>query len=180
MTQRIPTLRAYCITFTTYGARLRGDPRGSNDRHANVFGEPSIAPNKSLLGAQRELMSQPRFVMGDSERRVVTQAIRSICFKRDWPLHALNVRTNHVHIVVAAVDRTPEMMMASFKAVATLALRRSRSIDGERRVWSRHGSTRHLFEAEAVPSAVRYVVDRQGGNLDGAWYLEPGFEFGDM
>ena len=94
-------------------------------------------------------------------------------------LCALNVRTNHVHLVVEAVDRTPEMIMASFKAVGTLALKRTGCVMDGGRIWSRHGSTRYLFEPEATPAAVRYVVDRQGGNLDGAWYLVPGFEFGD-
>ena len=117
--------------------------------------------------------------MGDAERGLVAGTVRGCCEARDWPLVALNVRTNHVHVVVEPAGRSPEEVMSAMKAVATGALRRAGRIEADRKPWGRHGSTRYLFEEEAVPSVVSYVVERQGVNLDGAWYLVGGFVYED-
>ena len=52
----------------------------------------------------------------DAPRRVaVEDAIRGVCDARAWGLVAINVRTSHVHVVVAA-DQSPEGVMRAFKA----------------------------------------------------------------
>ena len=79
MTVTNPNVRAYFITFTTYGSRLRGDPRGSTDRRSTGYGEPFITGAPRLAAAQNESMKWPAFVMADRERRIVAGAITSIC-----------------------------------------------------------------------------------------------------
>ena len=175
--ERIPTLLAYFITFSTYGSRVAGDEKGSVDRRANSYGEPTVATSHRLAGAQRETMRWPPFRMADHHRVTVAAAIAALCRKHEWRLLALNVRTNHVHLVVEPLGGTPEAPMTAVKATATGALRRAGLVDPVRKIWARHGSTRYLFEEAAVPSAVVYVVDRQGANLDGAWLVAPEFDW---
>ena len=47
-----------------------------------------------------------------------------------WRLHALTVRTNHVHAVVSA-DEAPEKVMTNFKIWATRRLREHELLDPE-------------------------------------------------
>ena len=176
MPERLPSVLAYFITFSTYGSRLPGDARGTTDRRANVYGEPLRPSMRGVLASQRAALRWPAFQMADDERLITARAITRLCNARTWELHAFSVRTNHVHIVVEPASGTPEMMMQAFKAAATAALRKAARVDYDRKVWSRHGSTRYLFEEDAVPSAVRYVVERQGTNLIGAWHVAPIFK----
>ena len=169
-------MRAYFITFSTYGSRLPGDARGSIDKRANSYGEPMFPPSRGLVGSFRLAMRWPPYRMGDPERVVVANAIVAAFRKGDQSLLALNVRTNHVHLVCEP-SGPPEAAMNAAKAVATGALRRASLVDAERKVWSRHGSTRYLFEELDVTSAANYVVELQGANLGGAWYSDPRFTF---
>jgi REP element-mobilizing transposase RayT len=105
-------------------------------------------------------MRHPSRSFGDGERAVVGRAIAEIADHRDWTVLALAVRTEHVHVVIGA-ENSPEEVMTALKAAATRALKRVGIIvDGER-VWSRHGSTRYLWNPRAVDDAVRYVMEGQ-------------------
>lgn len=103
------------------------------------------------------------YILGPSERTVVESAIREVCTFRG-ALFAINIRTNHVH-VVASNSALPERMMEAFKAYSTRAPRAAQLVDGERKIWSRHGSTRYLWTEEHIATAVEYVVNGQGGEL---------------
>ncbi|MGH9760872.1 MAG: transposase [Blastocatellia bacterium] len=116
---------AYLITFRSYGTWLHGDERDSTDRHHNVFDTPFIPQNdRWRRHSERSLRHSP--VELDSARRgAVETGIRETSGIREWRLFAMNVRTNHVHIVVHAVVR-PELMLAAFKANATRKMRESK------------------------------------------------------
>jgi REP element-mobilizing transposase RayT len=89
-----------------------------------------------------------------------------VCRVKGWELHALNVRTNHLHLVVHA-NAAPELVMNTCKAWATRRLREQRLIAGDGRVWARHGSTPPLKGATAVANAIEYVLNKQGADLGG-------------
>lgn len=76
-------------------------------------------------------------------------------------MRALNVRTNHVHVVVSG-EAHPDRMMRDLKAYATRALRQADLIDESRRVWARHGSTQAIYTSEGVQRACIYTVEGQG------------------
>jgi REP element-mobilizing transposase RayT len=76
----------------------------------------------------------------------------------------MNVRTNHVHIVISATV-APEKVVNAIKANATRIMR-------DRGIWSRVGSpwttgasTRYLWSEESVARAVDYVLFGQGPDL---------------
>ena len=156
---------AYLITFRCYGTWLHGDERGTVGRRgSNVFGSPRIRLDKTLLEIDKRQMAAPPFELGSVERPLVEKAIIEVCAVRQYQLYALNVRTNHVHLVVnngGNVDR----MMDSFKAYSTKALRKAGLLAMEAKPWSRHGSTRYLWTEEQVATAVDYVLNRQGAEL---------------
>jgi len=156
---------AYLITFRTYGTWLHGDERGSMDRREyNIYSSPNIATNALAESRDRNLMKSPQFELDAHVRNVVEEAIRDVCDSRNYSLIALNVRSNHAHLVVSA-SRAPEFMMNSFKSYATRKLRSRRLVSSDSRVWSRHGSTRYLWPERHVDIAVDYVVNGQGRDL---------------
>ena len=75
-------------------------------------------------------------------------------------MHALNVRTIHVHTVVAAACE-PEVVMGASKACSSLALRRAGLLAAGCVLWSRHGNTRYPWNEVAVEAACEYVMERQ-------------------
>jgi REP element-mobilizing transposase RayT len=61
----------------------------------------------------------------DAARRQSAEiAIREVCDHRKWHLHALNVRTNHVHVVVSLGTAKPDRALNAFKAYVTRRMRR--------------------------------------------------------
>ena len=152
---------AYFITFRTYGTWLHGDPRGSMDPHHNTYGSPPLAPNAVRESWERTRMRQPALTLGHAERAAVGAAIEEVCLHREWVLAALNVRSNHVHAVIAGEGR-PELMMGTLKSWSTRALRARGLVADERMVWSGHGSTRYLWTEADVGAACTYVVEGQG------------------
>jgi REP element-mobilizing transposase RayT len=81
-------------------------------------------------------------------------------------MNAMSVRTEHVHVVVSICAETPpERIMTSMKAWATRRMVEGGLVLPGMRPWSRHGSTRYLWNEPAVASACRYVLDGQGAPL---------------
>jgi len=56
---------------------------------------------------------------------------------------------------------TPEKIMTDLKAWSTRRLREAGVVSADRRVWTKHGSTRYLFEQSSVERAADYVVRMQ-------------------
>ena len=108
MSEDLPgTPIAYLITFRAYGTWLHGDARGAVDRHENTYGAPLICPNPQWESHNRQALTREPVTLGDERRRAVRDAIRETCKFRGWALFAVNVRTNHVHAVVSALNQTP-------------------------------------------------------------------------
>ncbi|MBQ4080263.1 MAG: hypothetical protein II596_06245, partial [Thermoguttaceae bacterium] len=91
-----PERRTFHIIITTYGSRLQGSERGSH-RH----GTGPVAPSHNLENFHRQIMTDGETVFSSSViRAVVRDAILTTCRERRWLVPALNVRTNHVHILI--------------------------------------------------------------------------------
>ncbi len=52
--------------------------------------------------------------------------------------------------------------MTALKAHATKLLRRAEKIGGDRKIWTRHGSTVSLSSVGAIGRAIAYAVEKQG------------------
>ena len=156
---------AYLITFTTYGTWLHGDKRGAVDRDHNVYGAPFLSPDASRKSVAAKRMSRDSVVLNAERRRVVHRTVEQVSEYRGWTLHALNVRSNHVHVVVSAPE-PPERVMNALKSWATRRLVDSGLVKRGTAVWTRHGSTRYLWKPRDLLSACEYVAEQQGMDLE--------------
>ncbi len=150
---------AYFLTWTTYGTWLRGDPRGSvvDD---NRFGAPYAEHDPTLSRDDARRMRGEPFVLTPEMRDVVRDAIIAVCEHRGWRTHAVNVRSNHVHVVLTS-DAHANKTLAGLKAWTTRKLRESGLVRAAQSVWTTHGSTRHLFDTASLAAAVDYVIRHQ-------------------
>ena len=153
---------AYLITFRCYGTWLHGDERGSIDRrNYNRYGTPDMPANKKLLADEHSKLKRPALLLNSAQRKVVESAIREVCEYRAYSLHAVNVRTNHVHSVVSAPCK-PEHIMEGFKSYATRKLREANLLSRDVKPWARHGSNPYLWTEEQLQRAIDYVINGQG------------------
>lgn len=153
---------AYLITIRTYGTWLHGDERRSVDRHEkNIYGTPDISPNHTFKKIMLEELKQPQILLNKKQRQTTELAIAELCDKRGYLLRAVNVRTNHAHMVITAPVK-PERIADSLKAFATKKLREENFFSSELQIWSRGRSRRYLWKPRHVELAVNYVLFGQG------------------
>jgi REP element-mobilizing transposase RayT len=155
----------YFITFHTYGTWLHGRAGGSVDDDHATPGTPFLPLDLPRYEREQQALKHPPVTLDDQRRFVVDATIREVCTHRTWRLHALHVRTTHVHIVVCG-DHSPERMMTDFKAYCTRRMREALVLSKEAEPWSHHGSTRYLNTERSFRRAMQYVLDQQGEPLD--------------
>lgn len=158
----MPFPQAYFITWSTYGTRLHGDPRGTVDRNHNLYGHPRLHTDKTRRANEQHELNGDPVILTHAQRAAVDTAIREHAEFKSWPIHALNVRTNHVHVVCGAKE-PPEKVMNAFKAYATRRLRTDKLIGADAKIWTRHGSTKYLWDGAGQHEAVDYVIRLQDG-----------------
>lgn len=156
---------AYLITFRSYGTWLHGDNRGSIDRFNNKYKAPLISPNKSWSDYNLKNLKNEICILNAEQRKCIEESIIETCRFRNWTLHALNVRTNHIHCVVSIGDRKPETALNAFKANATREMRSQKLWSSEKSPWSDKGSRRYLWTERSFALAVEYVLYGQGEDL---------------
>jgi REP element-mobilizing transposase RayT len=106
------------------------------------------------------------------QRNVVETQIAETCAFRSWKLHAVNCRSNHVHVVVTA-SAQPQVVRNQLKTWCTRRLKeleaRRRETNGSRadkapireNWWTERGSHRFLNDQESLEAAIWYVGDGQ-------------------
>lgn len=155
----MPDPLAYFLTWATYGTWLPGDERGWIEyRH----GLKPPDPIRKLEAEAR--MTEHACVLDAEQRRLVEKAIMDHCRIRGWELHAVNCRTNHLHVVVSA-DRPPDDVRMQLKAWCTRRLKeleRKRSREPVRENWwAQRGSRRYINDEESLEAAIQYVREGQ-------------------
>ena len=146
---------AFFLTWTTYGTWLPGDERGWVDDRLR-----QAAPG--LRQSAEEKLRQAPIVLTPNQRSVVERTVREVCEHNGWRLWAVNCRSNHIHVVVTAKDKSPEQVMNTLKSWCSRRLNES-SDSGPKQRWTRHGSTRYLNDESSLESAIEYVVNGQEG-----------------
>ena len=156
---------AHLITFRSYGTWLHGDARGSVDRLHNRYKAPYAAPNENRNRHNKEMLKCAPVVLDASRRASVETAICETCDHRRWTLRAMNVRTNHVHVVVSIGAKKAELALNAFKANATRQMREDGCWRKDRSPWVDKGSRRSLWNERSVEQAIDYVLNGQGDEL---------------
>ena len=156
---------AYLITFRCYGTWLHGDKRGAIDRYHNRYKSPYIEPNQTWQHHNAQALESQPLILDASQRRSVDCAVRETCDFRKWHLYALNVRTNHIHIVVSIGSIRPGRALSAFKANATRQMRQDGCWRQDQSPWAEKGSKRYLWNEHSVAQAIEYVLNGQGDEL---------------
>jgi REP element-mobilizing transposase RayT len=120
--------------------------------------------DEERASSERYLMDQVPCLLNAPNRAIVLEAMQEVCLHRQWTLLAAHGRTNHVHSVVEA-DAKPERVMIDFKSYASRRPNETSTDGGDRKRWTRHGSTRWLWSRDEIAAAIRYVVDEQGETM---------------
>lgn len=148
-------------TFRCHGTWLHGDERGSIDRFHNRYQSPYIAPNQRWQQYNSAQLKHEPVTLNAARRQSAANAIRETCDLRDWLLRAINVRTNHVHVVVSIGETKPERALTAFKANATRQMRQDGCWQQQHSPWADKGSKRYLWTEGSVERAVDYVINGQ-------------------
>ena len=155
----------YLLTFRTYGTWLHGDLRGSIDRFHNRYGAPYLSPSQVRQTHDRRLLRGQPLLLHPKQRQCVESAVREVCEHRSWVLHAVNVRTNHVHLVLNIGTGNPGRAMNDLKAYATRRRRRDGLWREPHSPWADRGSKRYLWNERSLALASDYVIIGQGDDL---------------
>ena len=154
---------SYLLTFRTYGTWLHGQEGSVDDEH-NTPGTPTLPVNPRRALYEHGLLKHDPIELDAQRRWVVARTIEEVCAHRTWRLHALNVRTTHVHVIVSA-DKSPETTTVDLKAWCTRRMRESGVMGKDMTAWEEHGSTRWLNTDAQFQRAMTYVLKEQGPDL---------------
>jgi len=83
-----------------------------------------LAANPAREAYWRAHLNEIPWKLDWEAQRITLEALRSVCIHRQWIAHAIHIRTNHVHAVVAG-EIAPERILTAFKAYGTRAFRRA-------------------------------------------------------
>jgi REP element-mobilizing transposase RayT len=154
---------AYHIVWTTYGTWLPGDWRGWVTK--GVWGIQTRDPK--LEQTSRERMAETTVVLTPEQRALVEKTIVNHCQLRGWTLHAVNARTNHIHVVITA-DRDPNDVRDQFKAWCSRTLSDNAGLTksvakkaGRRHWFTERGDNEAIRDEEYLRNAIRYVLEGQ-------------------
>jgi len=145
----------FFLTWVTYGTWLPGDSRGWIEyRHGWQLPDPV---RKSEAAAR---MTEDACRLSEEQREAVEEQIGETCRHRGWYLHAVNCRSNHIHVVVSAGDIRAKKIRSDLKAWATKCLKQQ--FDAKREHWwAERGSIRFLYDEDSLETAIVYVTDGQ-------------------
>jgi len=150
---------AWFITWTTYGTWLHGDARGSFQNRTY------LPPDAELERANRAAMTEEVVYLTEQQRALVDAVLIAECQAQGWELHARNVRTNHVHLVVSAA-RSGSFVRTRLKALASRALSDDVGLpmagdNGRKRWWTEKGNIVPIDNEKSLEETTVYVRDLQ-------------------
>ncbi|MEN8126863.1 MAG: transposase [Planctomycetota bacterium] len=156
---------AYFVTFSIYGTWLHGADKGSVDKYHNQYNSEFLSANAGRKRYEIKNLKDVPFVLNKNHRRCALKSIKETCEYRGWVLHAVHVRSNHVHIVVSS-ETIPEKVLGDLKAYATRGLRSVFSQFVGRKIWTHHGSTKYIWTQKSLMEVIHYVIYEQGQSME--------------
>ncbi len=154
------------ITWTTYGSWLPGDFRGWTKW------KKGERPTQPILEHWcRRRMKEKAVFLSSKQREAVEAVIREHAEYRNWRLHAVSVRSNHVHVAVTVVPKTGnhdnrmadgiKRVRDQFKANATRVLRQGENPVKNEKVWTKGGDIQFVDSDDDLEQVVIYITEAQ-------------------
>ena len=157
---------ALFITCTTYGSWLPGDARGWMK-----WKKGEQQPQPVLEDWCKGRMKEQAVLLLPEQRLAVEDVIRKHATHRGWELHAVSIRTNHIHVAVTVVPKTgnQEFRVADgvkrvrdqFKANATRVLRQGENPIQNEKIWTKGGDIQFVDTDDDLEQVVIYILDAQ-------------------
>src|SRR4030042_3733900 len=136
------------MTWTTYGTWLQGDRRG-------YVKKGTVYPaNESLAESNEQNLVKKPVTLSKEHRAIVTKVITEKAHRLNQRIHALAVRSNHVHIVAEYIPMPISSVVKSYKMSAQIALRKV-CLSG--RVWTKGFDKRYCFDRQSLKKRIDYV-----------------------
>ncbi|MHC4477224.1 MAG: transposase [Planctomycetota bacterium] len=148
----MPRMRAYMVTWTTYGSWLQGDRRGY------VKAGKVLAGDEALREANLKKLKSNVVKLSRREQQIVRDAILLKAASMGQEIYAMAVCSNHVHIVAERIAESIEMVVSRYKNAARLALRKNGFVT---RVWTRGFDKRFCFNGQQLKRRIEYVQAHQ-------------------
>jgi REP element-mobilizing transposase RayT len=145
----------YFITWTTYGTWLPGDSRGWRKKRR---GDRPSQPR--LETWCRERLSDSEVILNAAQRDKVETVCREHATIRGWILHAVNARSNHVHLAVTA-DKEPKIVRDQFKANATRVLHQEPDALRRDKIWTQGGDCAVIDGEAELERVIEYITIAQ-------------------
>jgi len=127
-----------------------------------VVQEPDPAKERQ----HRERMIEPPVFFTDVQGGIVETTIVDHCRIRGWTLHAVKVKSAHMHVVVTA-DRKGQDVRDQFKEWCSRKLSDAAGLNGliakgagRRRWFTEGGDCEHIETDEYLQNAIRYVNEQ--------------------
>ncbi|QDS88046.1 Transposase IS200 like protein [Rosistilla ulvae] len=146
---------AYFVTWTCYGTWLPGDERGWH-QWGKGGARPPCEPLQKFAKSQ---MKEPEFLLTVDNRQVVEATVEEHCKIRNWLLHEVSARSNHVHVIATASGYPPETVRDQLKAWCTRKLKAS--YPKREHFWTEGASCRYINHEADLESAIAYVREAQ-------------------
>lgn len=162
----LPDPIAYFLTWPTYGTWLPGDERGWVE-----YQRGWQFPDPARQIKAKAFMREDACLLDARQRQLVQSTIADHCRIRNWTLHAVNCRSNHLHVVLTA-DVHPDQVREQLKAWCTRKLKEleqsrntnpthQRGRSARQHWWAERGSKRYINSTEGLEAAIIYVHDCQ-------------------
>ena len=146
---------AYFITWTTHGTWLPGDQRGWRSRKLGLQ-----IPQPLLEEWTKKQMRGDAVLLRPADRSAVELACGEHATFRGWEVLAVNARTNHVHVVIAA-EENPQKVRDQLKANCTRKVRQQAEPLIVEKTWTKGGDCEVLYSDQDLQAAVTYVLEAQ-------------------
>ncbi len=146
---------ALFITWTTYGTWLPGDHRGWRK-----WKRGQRPPQPRLEEWCRDRLMEQPVLLNEVQRRAVENVILEHAEFRQWILHAVSARSNHVHAAVSAAA-IPKQVRDQLKANATRALRALPNPVSNEKVWTKGGDIEFIDTDDDLEKVVLYITEAQ-------------------
>lgn len=105
-------------------------------------------------------MAEGACLLSPREREIVEAQVAETCTHRGWRLYGVNCRSNHMHLVIGAINTSPKKIRNDIKAWCTRRLREQSNPD-RMHWWAERGSQRFVFDETSLSHAVQYVIEAQ-------------------
>lgn len=144
---------AFFLTWPTYGTWLPGDRRGWVQYH---HGWQLPSPALELECNSRMTEDACRLTL--PQRHLCEQQVFETCGFRRWQVHAVNCRSNHMHLAIGAAEAKPEKIRGDIKAWCT---RRLRATSDRKNWWAERGSIRYIWNEASLGTVIEYILEAQ-------------------